>query len=178
MSVPAAKIVRASMSVPFFFVPFEVQNIPDAGQPAGDNWKKHTGYVGPIPESVKFVDGGMISNFPINVFHRADGGVPRKPTFGVKLSTYRNESSQVDDLGTFIGSMVSTMRHDGDVEFLIKNPDFEKLICFINADKDFKWLNFNMKPEKQQKLFLLGAEKAIRFLESFHWEKYKDLRQK
>ncbi len=174
--ISAAKIVRASMSVPLFFRPFEIKNIPNAGQMANAQWKKLTGYTGPIPETVKFVDGGMISNFPINVFHRSDGGVPRKPTFGVKLSAYRNEFSEVDDIGSFIGSMVSTMRHDGDNEFLINNPDYQKLICFIDADKTFKWLNFNMSPERQQKLFLLGAQKAIDFLENFDWDKYKELR--
>lgn len=174
--VSAAKIVRASMSVPIFFTPFEINNIPNAGQPADEEWKLLTGYTGRIPETVKFVDGGMISNFPINVFHRTDGGVPRKPTFGVKLSAYRDEFSDVDDIGSFIGSMVSTMRHDSDNEFLINNPDYQKLICFIDADKNFKWLNFNMSPERQQKLFLLGAQKAIHFLEKFDWPKYKKLR--
>lgn len=174
--VPAAKIVRASMSVPLFFKPFEINNIPNAGEPANTAWKKLTGYNGPIPKTVKFVDGGMISNFPINVFHRSDGGVPRKPTFGVKLSAYRDEYSEVDDIGSLIGSMVSTMRHDGDNEFLINNPDYRKLICFIDADKTFKWLNFNMSEERQQQLFLLGAQKAIQFLENFNWTKYKELR--
>ena len=174
--ISAAKIVRASMSVPIFFTPFEINNIPNAGQPADKEWKRLTAYKGSIPETVKFVDGGMISNFPINVFHRSDGGVPRKPTFGVKLSAYRAEFSEVDDIGSFIGSMVSTMRHDGDNEFLINNPDYQKLICFIDADKNFKWLNFKMAPERQQELFLLGAKKAIKFLEDFNWPKYKELR--
>ncbi len=174
--VSVAKIVRASMSIPFFFTPFEIKNIPHADQPVDEEWKRLTGYTGRIPETVKFVDGGMISNFPINVFHRPDGGVPRKPTFGVKLSAYREEFSEVDDIGSFIGSMVSTMRHDSDNEFLINNPDYQKLICFIDADKNFKWLNFNMTPKRQQKLFLLGAQKAIHFLEKFDWPKYKELR--
>ena len=32
------------------------------------------------------VDGGMLSNFPIEVFDRTDGKAPRWPTFGIKLS--------------------------------------------------------------------------------------------
>ncbi len=171
-----AKMVRASMSVPFFFVPFEIDDIPNAGQPANSSWIEYTNFLGTIPQKVKFVDGGMISNFPINVFHSKSGVIPRKPTFGVKLSSYRNESSDVDDLGGFIGSMISTMRFDSDNEFLIQNPDFKKLICFIDADKDFNWLNFKMSDEKKKKLFLLGAEKGLAFLKEFDWEKYKKLR--
>lgn len=173
-----AKLVRASMSVPFFFVPFEIANIPDAGNPANKSWIKHANFHGLIPQKVKFVDGGMISNFPINVFHSKTNNVPRKPTFGVKLSAYRDESSTVDDFGSFLGSMISTMRHDSDNEFLIQNPDFKKLICFIDADKDFNWLNFKMDDEKKKKLFLLGARKALDFISTFDWEEYKSIRKK
>ncbi len=172
-----AKMVRASMSVPFFFVPFEIKNIPGAGKPANEQWMKYANFHGKIPEKVKFVDGGMISNFPINVFHSKAGQQPRKPTFGVKLSAYRDECADVDDLGGFIGSMISTMRHDADNEFLIRNPDFEKLICFIDADKDFNWLNFKMSDEKKKQLFLLGAQKGLNFLNKFDWVRYKELRK-
>jgi NTE family protein len=172
-----AKLVRASMSVPFFFVPFEIDNIPGAGQPANESWIKHANFHGSIPQKVKFVDGGMISNFPIKVFHSKSGVVPRKPTFGVKLSAYRDECADVDDLGGFVGSMISTMRHDADDEFLIQNPDFKKLICFIDANKDFKWLNFKMSDEDKKKLFLLGAKKGLDFITNFDWEKYKNLRK-
>ena len=176
--ISPAKMVRASMSVPFFFVPFMVDNIPDAGKPATLEWINDANYYGTIPEKVKFVDGGMISNFPINVFHATPGRTPRKPTFGVKLSTYRREFSDVDDLSGFIGSMISTMRHDADNEFLLQNPDFRRLICFIDADVEFNWLNFQMSDDKKKKLFLLGARKALEFLQQFDWEEYKELRQK
>jgi NTE family protein len=175
--VSPAKMVRASMSVPFFFIPFEVGNIPEAGKPANTTWINDANYYGLIPEKVKFVDGGMISNFPINVFHSRSGRVPRKPTFGVKLSSYRRDSADVDDLRSFIGSMVSTMRHDSDNEFLLQNPDFRKLICFIDADVEFNWLNFRMSDEKKKKLFLLGAQKALNFLREFNWEEYKIIRE-
>ena len=50
----AAKMARASMSVPFFFIPFEIDNVVDAGQPANDSWIKFANYYGPIPQKVKF----------------------------------------------------------------------------------------------------------------------------
>ena len=173
-----ALMVRASMSVPFFFKPFEISGIPDAGKCATQAWKDVANYNGTIPKTVKFVDGGMISNFPINVFHSKNNQTPRKPTFGVKLSSYREECADVSDLGGYIGSMISTMRHDADNEFLIQNPDFKKLICYIDADKDFKWLNFKMSDEKKKKLFLLGAKKALEFIKEFNWEEYKAIRNK
>jgi NTE family protein len=176
-TISPAKMVRASMSVPFFFVPFEIGDIPGAGNPASEAWIENANFHGLIPKKVKFVDGGMISNFPINVFHSKSRSIPRKPTFGVKLSTYRDSSSDVDDLGKFVGSMISTMRHDSDNEFLIDNPDFKNLICFIDANKDFNWLNFKMSDEQKKQLFLLGAKKALAFLNNFDWDKYKKSRE-
>jgi NTE family protein len=66
--------VRASMSIPFFFRPVTFKT------PAG---------------KVTWVDGGMLSNFPITVFDRTDGKPGRWPTWGVKLSA-RPSSVQVD----------------------------------------------------------------------------------
>ena len=86
-SISPAKLIRASMSIPFFFEPFEIVNIPNAGNEYDEKWYDYARYKGPVPSEVKFVDGGLLSNFPINVFHREDGGVPRMPTFGARLST-------------------------------------------------------------------------------------------
>lgn len=57
--------VRASMSIPFFYEPATVT--------AADG------------TTSTLVDGGVLSNFPIDVFDRTDGRQPRWPTFGVKL---------------------------------------------------------------------------------------------
>jgi NTE family protein len=57
--------VRASMSIPFYFRPVDVKTA------AG---------------TVTWVDGGLLSNFPITVFDRTDGKQPRWPTWGIKLS--------------------------------------------------------------------------------------------
>ena len=172
-----AKLVRASMSVPFFFDPFQVNNLPNAGQEDDPKWYEHARYSGPVPSSAKFVDGGMLSNFPINVFHRPDGGVPRMPTFGVRLSAYRESYSKADSLGGFAGAMISTMRQIFDYDFLLRNPDYKHLICRIDASEQFNWLDFNMSEDDQIKLFNLGAAKAVEFLNKFNWEDYKKIRK-
>lgn len=178
LQVDPAKLVRASMSIPFFFEPFEVTDLPNEGNEDDPMWYKYARYSGPVPPKVKFVDGGMLSNFPINVFHRTDGGIPRMPTFGVRLSTYREGFSNTDSLLKMSGAMISTMRQIYDYDFLLKNPDYSKLICRIDADEKFNWLDFNMKTEDQVKLFNLGAQKALDFLIEFNWETYKEVRSK
>ena len=73
-AVRVVDAVRASMSIPFFFRPV--------------SFKTPTG-------KVTWVDGGMLSNFPITVFDRTDGKPGRWPTWGVKLSA-RPTAIQVD----------------------------------------------------------------------------------
>lgn len=176
-SISPAKLVRASMSIPFFFEPFEIANIPNAGNENDEKWYKYARYKGPVPSKVKFVDGGMLSNFPINVFHREDGGVPRMPTFGARLSTYRENFSKTDSILGMSGAMISTMRQIHDYDFLLKHPDYSKLICSIDADGQFNWLDFNMSDDDKVNLFNLGALRAIEFLEEFDWEAYKTIRE-
>lgn len=183
--------VRASMSVPFFFRPLVVKDIPRAGQTEDKKlpkekspWRKHTGYRGKIPGTVRFVDGGMLSNFPINAFHLASGQ-PKKPTFGARLSTWRDQYADTGNLFGFGGAMISTMRQLHDYDFLLRHPDYKQLICSIDADakKDidgqpmFFWLDFDMPLDKQLALFQLGARRAIDFLEGFSWEEYKASRK-
>ena len=177
-SISPAKLVRSSMSIPFFFEPFEVKNIPNAGTKNDPKWDEHASYNGPVPSEVKFVDGGMLSNFPINVFHRKDGGIPTRPTFGARLSTFREDFSKTDNLLGMSGAMISTMRQIYDYDFLLKNPDYSKLICKIDADGQFNWLDFNMSPDDRVRLFNLGASKAAKFLNDFNWEEYKKIRAK
>ncbi len=172
-----AVLVRASMSIPFFFEPLVVKDIPNKGSHSNEKWGELVSYEGEIPPEVKFVDGGMLSNFPINVFHREDNKTPRMPTFGVRLSTYREDYSETDSLLRMCGAMISTMRQIYDYDFLLKHPDYKRLICQIDADGQFNWLDFNMPENDKIALFNLGARKAVEFLKRFDWESYKGIRQ-
>jgi NTE family protein len=63
---PVADAVRMSLSIPFYFDPCTLRN-PVTG------------------EEATIVDGGVLSNFAIEIFDRTDGREPRWPTFGVRL---------------------------------------------------------------------------------------------
>ncbi len=188
--VNPALFVRASISIPFFFMPMIVKNIPGAGSyedtelpKSKTKWRKHTGYSGKIPETVHFVDGGMLSNFPIHAFHQK--GVPLKPTFGARLSTWRVEAYPVEGFQAFCNAMIGTMRQLHDYDFLLQHPDYKHLICSIDCDaqldeqgrKRFNYLDFEMEESIKIKLFQHGAQKAFDFLTKFNWEKYKQIRE-
>ncbi len=184
-----ALFVRASISIPFFFMPLIVRNIPGAGAAedpklpkSKTKWRRHTGFRGEIPEKVHFVDGGMLSNFPIHAFHKH--GVPIKPTFGARLSTWRVEAYPIESFQSFCNAMIGTMRQLHDYDFLLKHPDYKHLICSIDCDvqldkqgrKKFNYLDFDMDEATKIKLFQHGAQKAYEFLKKFDWEKYKQIR--
>jgi NTE family protein len=175
-SEPPATYVRASMSIPVFFYPVIADDLP-TGLEAKKRWEDLASYTGEIPPKVTFVDGGMLSNFPINVFHNSKV-IPRLPTFGVRLSSYRNESNKTDNFFRFAGAMINTMRHIYDFDFFLRHPDYKNIICSIDADSKYNWLDFKMDNGKKKTLFLLGAMKAIEFLEKFDWIEYKEIRKK
>lgn len=175
-SASPVDFVHASLAIPYFFYPLEKKDVPRAGEKAGGNWLEYVGFSGTIPNSVKFVDGGLLSNFPINAFHI--DGVPSRPIFGARLSSFREEFVPTPTIFKYSGAILNTMRQIHDYEVILRHPDYKQLICNIDADKEFNWLDFNMPPEKQQDLFILGAEKALAFLQKFDWEKYKETRKK
>ncbi|MBK9284058.1 MAG: patatin-like phospholipase family protein [Sphingobacteriaceae bacterium] len=173
-NVCPADFVRATMSIPFFFFPFRVKNIPQ-GAKAWENWKINTGYVGNTPSEVTFVDGGIMSNFPIDIFHQHTK-VPHAPTLGVKLGEDRTQVKKTDKFFPYLGAIFDSARHIHDYNFLLKNPDFQKLICMVNID-GHNWLDFGIKDEAKVDLFVRGAKAASEFLRTFDWTKYKQIRK-
>ena len=64
--LPVARAVRASAAIPFFFRPVRQPT------PTG---------------TATWVDGALLSSFPVELFDRTDSADPRWPTFGVRLTT-------------------------------------------------------------------------------------------
>lgn len=202
--ISLAKFVRASMSIPLVFEPV-VATLQDHEQDMIRNeWQEQLGYYGKLPERAYLVDGSVVSNFPINVFH-LQNAVPLCPTLGVKLDTDRQKPKDVSNLGKYVGAIFDTARHLSDYSFLSQHPDYKHLVAYIDlsekqhvfvrkgwkkvpAEKNrFHWLDFDMDTETQFALFMRGMQAAKRFIcnESqykdenvygFNWQRYKELR--
>lgn len=143
-----ADAVRMSMSIPFFFEPVKL----------GDSW---------------VVDGGMLSNFPVDAFDRKDGKRPRWPTFGIKLSA-RPGANQVPHRidGTFglARAMVSTMTgfHD---QIHLDDDDVLARTIFVDTGK-VKATDFDLDDKTQTALYESGRAAATRFLASWDFDEY------
>lgn len=175
-----AEFVRASMSVPYFFEPHQIDPLPSSGSvdAAWDSFLEPTlpkGSIALTPRSAMFVDGGLLSNFPIAEFHRRDGKPPKMPTFGVKLGYDSSKVAPPRKLRGFSYRLIDAMRYDADVEFLQNNPEYRLLIGRITTE-GYHWLDFEMSREDQVGLFYQGVTAAAKFLEDFDWERYKQCR--
>jgi NTE family protein len=182
--VSPADYVRASVSVPFFFHPFQLESlerkIEDQETKAKfeSNWREWAGYNGKEndgwPAQHLFIDGGIVSNFPIALFHNTTT-VPNAPTFGVKLGKDVRKS-EIKRLSQLTGAVFNSARHTLDLDFLIRNPDYQHLISEIDTGAHH-WLNFELSPEEKIDLFVRGASCADKFLRTFDWQAYKEIRR-
>lgn len=172
-----ALFARASMSIPYFFEPMTVTHLPDTASVRA-RWETLANFsiadAGKVPDTVLFIDGGVMSNFPIDIFHNTRK-VPRAPTFGVKLELDKKLASINGPLELF-NRIFNAARHTLDYDFIRRNPDYKQLVTWIPAE-GFNWLDFNMSDAKKTDLFLEGAQCAADFLSTFDWKKYKALRQ-
>lgn len=154
-----AEAVRASMSIPFFYEPVTL--------PAASG------------EKCWLVDGGMLSNFPVDAFDRRSGQ-PRWPTFGIKLSA-RPETTQalarpVDSTLSMIQAMVATMTgfHD---QMHLEDPATIARTIFVDTT-GVRATDFDIDKVTQEQLFDNGRRAAEKFFDGgdgnpgWDWEAY------
>jgi len=173
---PAA-YVRSSMSLPFIFNPLIPHDRYVCMNPAPSNT---------VQLLARFVDGGMLSNFPIREFHVPPPTRPRYPTFGVLLGKPGATSKQNSEKSTkqfyslsvfkFILSFISTFRAFYDADFLFDHPEFNLLIKAVDTS-GINSLDFGMPDKTKIELFRRGAATAIQQLEEFDWQHYLTVRK-
>jgi len=150
--------VRASMSIPFFFVPVRTLTRPaQTRMPDGSavTWPGGT---------VTWVDGGMLMNFPISAFDRVDGAAPRWPTIGIKLSAEPGlQGADVPASSTVQEGMrcLRTMMGEWD-QYHVEQATANRTIFVANAG--LTATQFDLTTDQQNTLFRNGAEAATRFL--------------
>lgn len=176
--VHPAAYVRASMSLPFIFYAFI---------PADKHVKGYEDSTGSdtVNMLARFVDGGMLSNFPIREFHVPPLQEPAYPTFGLLLGSPKQEpgkdtasiKQKFNSLSVFkyVLSFISTFRNFYDSDFLRTHKELSMLVKSVNTD-EFNSLDFGMSFETKKKIFAAGARTAIDQLEHFNWPDYLAVR--
>jgi NTE family protein len=140
--------VRASMSIPYFFRSVKLRD----QQEHEDCW---------------MVDGGMLSNFPVDVFDRRDGRTPRWPTIGIKLSAAADAAQgirhQVSGVWSMSKAMLGTLTSFYDRIHLEREEVIARTI-FVDTMK-VRATDFDLDRATQQQLYDNGRQAAERFLD-------------
>ncbi len=180
-TISPAKFVRASMSVPYFYEPM-ITKIDLSKDSIILAWKF---WLNADPNNVfeegVFVDGGSISNFPIDIFHESDIFYPRIPVFGVRLvdkgelGDQRGSGSKklLKSPFSFLGGIFDTLKGYNDKSFLNKYSFYSSHSIQTVDCSPSNWLNFFMEDKEKTELFNKGFQAGLEFLEKFDWEKYK-----
>ena len=146
------------MSIPFFYEPQRFYGRDEQG------------------ERVRsfMVDGGMLSNFPIEVFDRTDGKRPRWPTFGIKLSAKPSvpqlERFEVKGALGLARAMVGTMTNFHD-QMHIDDPSVLARTMFVDTQQ-VRATDFDIDEPSQDMLFTNGERGAGKFLSGWDFERY------
>lgn len=135
--------VRASMSIPFYFRPVEMPT--ESG-------------------TATWVDGGLLSNFPITVFDRTDGVAARWPTWGVKLSS-RPTTTPDEPVRTTLGLAVralQTLTSDWN-RYRLDEEGVSRRTVFVDTS-GISATDFDLTQDDQTELFEHGRSAAALFL--------------
>jgi NTE family protein len=145
---PVALAVRASMSVPFYFRPVTLR----CGPPGGH---------------ATLVDGGLLSNFPVELFDRTDGRPARWPTVGIKLSARPGSWPVAEPVGGPAGlalAAVHTLMGAHDAYHLDDEHTTARTIFVDTSGVDS--LDFDIDAATRQRLYRAGRAAAAGFLDS------------
>ncbi len=148
-----ADAVRASASIPFFYEPVTLRSGRDRGVST-------------------LVDGGVLSNFPIELFDRTDGRAPRWPTVGVRLSSKpgRVLTQQVRGPVSLALAVVETLLEASDAQH-IDAPCVMARSVFVDTS-GISATDFGLDAQQQAALVASGRRAATAFLAGWDWPGY------
>jgi NTE family protein len=155
-----ADAVRASMSIPFFFRAAKLTSASGL--------------------TSTLVDGGLLSNFPIDSFARPDAKPPRWPTFGVTVlpNLPQGNDKIIPGLAplrrfggpTLLEDLVTTMIVGHDQAYLSQPWVSARAIRVDSTDVGF--LDFKISRKQMDALYDRGYEAAQTFLSGWSWKDY------
>lgn len=156
-----ADAVRASISIPLFFEPVEL--VEGGG------------------ERLTLVDGGVLSNFPIELFDRTDDRAPRWPTLGVRVIPDLPDGGPalfpgivvpklippLDLLQRVVGTAI--VGHD---QTYIEQPCVRRRVIRVDTSA-VGIVEFDADAAKRALLVANGERAAAEFLATWDWKAFK-----
>ncbi len=155
-----ADAVRASMAIPFFFRPVKLRATSAL--------------------TSTLVDGGLLSNFPIDSLDRTDGAAPRWPSFGVTVLPNLPEGNDkvipalapLRMLGPphLLEGVITTALVGRDQAYL--NQPWVRARTIRVDSTDIGFLDFDISDNEIEALYAKGHIAAEQFLSTWDWSSY------
>lgn len=170
-SVHLADLVRASLSIPFFFEPHYLGSFKRTGgfQPKSDLI---------TTEKTMFVDGALVSNFPLDIFDKPT--VPKCPTIGILFDNdTKQEGREINSITDYLLGIFETMNEHGDRSYMFTPRSKSRIIKISNRvqGRSVRTMYFNLSRDEVAELFGNGIRAAIKFVESWDFQTYvRDIR--
>lgn len=135
-----AKAVRMSISIPYIFQPVKINK--DV-----------------------FVDGGLLSNFPIWLFEK-EGEKPIRPVLGVQLTPKEKlvHNRKIRNSIELFSALFNSALYSHDLRYVSRKV--EKNIIFIKL-KEGVTADFDMPKSECEEIFKIGEKTAIKFFEKW-----------
>lgn len=142
-----ADAVRASIAIPYFYEPVKLRG-------------KY------------LVDGGLLSNFPIDIFDTTN----EWPTFGIKLSAKADAFSKINPTNNVIeyGLAILATATNAHDQMHLDDACTQKRTIFVDTF-DIHATNFDITREQQRKLYESGRAAAQKFLKTWDYATYKKM---
>lgn len=169
-SILVADLVRASASIPMFFSPFRLGDFSTSPE----NIK--------APLSTCFVDGFIVSNFPLSIFDVSDfARPPQCPTFGLTIEddSPQADNQELDNLVKIGLAIFQTASQHGDKGYIHSNPQNAARIVHISnrirrGEKEHfvSAIDFNLSDSDKIQLFHNGVRAALDKLATWNFHDY------
>jgi NTE family protein len=156
---PVADAVRASMSIPLLFRPVVITSAAGVDS--------------------MLVDGGLLSNFPIDSLDRTDRRQPRWPTFGItvvprppQLNKRVIMALEEADIGAapLLLNVITTALFGHDQSYL--NQPWVKCRSIRVDTVDVGFLDFDISPREVEAVYASGYAAGQDFLSTWDWRSY------
>jgi NTE family protein len=154
-----ADAVRASMSIPFLYEPVTLAGASGTST---------------------LVDGGVLSNFPIDVFDRTDLAQPRWPTFGIKLIPQLPvDAGKLLPLAGLLNHGPVGLAADLAMTTIVGRDQAHLARPWVKVrtmqvdNAGVNPLDFDLEPAQATALFENGRAAATRFLATWDWQDYQ-----
>jgi NTE family protein len=164
--------VRASMSIPIFFEPFTLDQFTAA-------------YNLLRPPDTTFVDGGLVSNFPLAIFDAGRHGntgnysSPRCPTFGLLIDEEKGTKPKPKKIGNLIQlgkAIFQTATDYGDKAYIHDSPHAKERIIRISNEvadgRKVETTDFDLKDADKIRLFENGVDAALERMKTWDFDRY------